>query len=212
MEISERIEQLKKEYYKSKGELTKLETQKVIQKKDVEALQNKHDETATMKQLLEKASVEARDNGKVVLSETSTNAIQMVWDDSMSVDMDMTTKRGVPNADLKVTQKSNGHTLETNPSEDEGGGFADIVSLSTFMSLGMLVGETNKAPYFLDEPTKYLSKGKSDNASKFMKNIVDYANKQTILITHDVVIAESGDKIFKVERDEKGTSSVKEVK
>lgn len=211
MGVSQRLEKLKKEYYRANGEKYNLETQKSRQEKEIEEFSTKSMETGTMKQLLEKASEEARENGKRVLSETSTNAIQMVWDDSMEVDMDIQIKRGVPNADLFIRQLSDGHVLETDPAQEEGGGLADIVSASTFMSLGMLVGDNNKAPYFLDEPTKYVSKGNSDNVAKFLKEIVDYSNKQTILITHDSVVAESGDKIFKVVKDVEGTSSVEEV-
>lgn len=211
MGVSERLEKLKKEFYRANGEKANLENQKIRQEQDVEELTKKSKETGIMKQLLEKASEEARENGKQVLSETSSNAIQMVWDDNMEVDMNIQIKRGVPNADLFIRQTSDGHVLETDPAQEEGGGLADIVSASTFMSLGMLVGDNNKAPYFLDEPTKYVSKGNSDNVAKFLKEIVDYSQKQTILITHDSVIAESGDKVFKVVKDVEGTSSVSEV-
>ena len=44
----------------------------------------------------------------------------------------------------------------------------------------------NYAPYGLDEPTKFVSKGElAVNAAQFIRNMVSFTGKQTIVSTHD---------------------------
>lgn len=210
-ELQERIERLTQQFYTARGQKESLEKQEQKLKDEIQATENSQKHLLTMKELLEQATEEARESGRKVLAETSTHAVQMALDDNKEVDVLLSQKRGVANADLIIRQDVDGLTLETDPTNDEGGGTADIVSLSTFISMGMLAGEDNLAPYFLDEPTKYVSKGNSDNVAEFLKEIVRYAERQTILVTHDEVVAGAGDKIFKVVRDETGTSNVAEI-
>lgn len=209
--VTERIQKLTQQLYTAKGQIESLEKQKGKVEASIEESEKQQEHLLTMKTLLETATEEARESGKRVLAETSTHAVQMALDDDKEVDVTLSQKRGVANADLIIRQEIDGLLLETDPTNDEGGGTADIVSLSTFISMGMLAGEDNLSPYFLDEPTKYVSKGNSDNVAKFLKEIVEYAERQTILVTHDEVVAEAGDKKFKVERDETGTSNVTEI-
>lgn len=209
--IQSRLQGLTNQLYTAKGQKESLEKQKTKVEEAIQTAEESQKHSLMMKTLLENATEEARESGKKVLAETSTHAVQMALDDEKEVDVRMSHKRGVANADLIIRQDVDGLMLETDPTSDEGGGTADIVSLSTFISMGMLAGEDNLAPYFLDEPTKYVSKGNSSNVADFLKEIVAYAERQTILVTHDEIVAEAGDKIFKVVRDETGTSKVTEI-
>lgn len=211
VDIQSRLQGLTNQLYTAKGQKESLEKQKTKVEEAIQTAEENQKHSLMMKTLLENATEEARESGKKVLAETSTHAVQMALDDKKEVDVRISHKRGVANADLIIRQDIDGLMLETDPTSDEGGGTADIVSLSTFISMGMLAGDDNLAPYFLDEPTKYVSKGNSNNVADFLKEIVAYAERQTILVTHDEIVAEAGDKIFKVVRDETGTSKVTEV-
>lgn len=213
MDVLTRLAQLKQEFVKESSEKAALEKQQARQESEARKLKEAGIEKVMMKTLLEKASEKAREDGKKVLSETSTNAIQMVMDDNYVVDMESSIKRGVPHTDLVVRQTTDaGLTIETDPAEDEGGGTADIVAISTFMALGMLAGDENQAPYFLDEPTKFVSPDNSEKVAKFLKEIVSYSGKQTFLVTHDPIVADAGDRVFYVEKDmDTRTSTVTDI-
>lgn len=210
-QLNQKMNRLNRELYTAKGQKDTLEKERTKREVAMDKAEKDREHLLTMKTLLESATEEARENGKKVLAETSTHAVRMVMDDDLEVDMHLTQKRGVANADLVIRKETDGYMLETDPANEEGGGMADIVSVSTFISMGMLVGDENQSPYFLDEPTKYVSKGNSDSVAKFLKEIVTYSGKQTILVTHDEVVAEAGDKKFKVEMDDNGTSHVEEI-
>ena len=62
--------------------------------------------------------------------------------------------------------------------------------------------ENNFAPYILDEPSKYVSKGElADNFAKYMRSVVDFTNKQIIMSTHDEAMSNIGDRKYNIIKD-----------
>lgn len=213
MELFDRIQSLEKQVHLLEGKRQTLRKQEEQQEKQMIQIDETIERIALKKMLLEEASEEARESGKNVLSETCTNAVQIIQGPKTRVDMELANKSGQATATLFVeNEDQDGNLITTIPTEGEGGGIADIVSLATFFSLGMLAGSQNKAPYFLDEPTKYVSKGKSENVAKFLTEMMAFSGKQTLLVTHDAVVAQAGDKVFEVQLDaDTHTSLVREV-
>ena len=177
-------EQMKKKCHADEANLELLEKQKFQKEKELLEIQQESHDKKLMKELLEKASDEARKNGKEILSQTASSALQMVLGENHTVSIELGTLRGVPSAELSISKEYSQGTLTIDPMED-GGGIRDLVSLSTFMATGMLVGEENQSPYFLDEPTKFVSKDRAEEVAGFMKELVVYTRKQTFLVTHD---------------------------
>lgn len=177
-------EQMKKKCHTDEANLELLEKQRFQQEKELFEIQQESHDKKLMKELLEKASDEARKNGKEILSQTASSALQMVLGENHTVSIELGTQRGVPSAELSISKEYSNGMLTIDPMED-GGGIRDLVSLSTFMATGMLVGEENQSPYFLDEPTKFVSKDRAEEVAGFMKELVAYTGKQTFLVTHD---------------------------
>lgn len=178
-------EQMKKKCHADEANLELLERQKFQKEKELFEIQQESHDKKLMKELLEKASDEARKNGKEILSQTASSALQMVLGENHAVNIELGNLRGVPSAELLISKEYSQGILSIDPMED-GGGIRDLVSLSTFMATGMLVGEENQSPYFLDEPTKFVSKDRAEEVAVFMKELVAYTQKQTFLVTHDL--------------------------
>jgi hypothetical protein len=178
-------EQMKKKCHADEANLELLERQKFQKEKELFEIQQESHDKKLMKELLEKASDEARKNGKEILSQTASSALQMVLGENHAVSIELGNLRGVPSAELLISKEYSQGILNIDPMED-GGGIRDLVSLSTFMATGMLVGEENQSPYFLDEPTKFVSKDRAEEVAVFMKELVAYTQKQTFLVTHDL--------------------------
>lgn len=209
MNALERISHFKNEYMKDKGKMEELERRRSVIKKEVLALSEKNETLMLEKEILDEASKAARENGRQVLSETCSHSVETVLEQEIKVDIEFGSVSGQPTANLIVEKTGrDGTVVTTNPAEDDGGGVGDLVALSTFFSFGLLCAEGNRAPLFLDEPTKFVSKGYSQNVSSFIKEIVEYVGKQTFMVTHDETVAQTGDAIFKVEMDENLVSHV----
>lgn len=211
MSIKERIKGLEKSFNNETYKKKTLEEDKASLESKIKRLEEEEEELLLKRELLNDASEKAREDGMRVLADTATNAVQAILGEDVFVEITSKDKGGSAYVDVKVKRTVDGMEVVTDPTNGEGGGVADIVSLAMFFSLGLLVGSDNEAPLFLDEPTKFLSKGYSEEAAEFIREMVDYTGKQTFLVTHDSRIKEEGDKTYKVTLDEDFISVVEEI-
>lgn len=209
--ISAKIENMKNKYNSEKVILSTHEKQKEDILKKIDDISSKKDEVGMKMSILQEASTEARNNARDLLEDVSTNAVQMIMGDNLSVNIDLNTKGQSATAEVVIKVQNKNEVVETDPAEEEGGGLADIVALSTFLSIGQLVGKDNLAPKFLDEPSKYVSKGNSEKVAEFLKEMVDYTERQTFLITHDEYLSNIGDVAYKFALDENGTTKAEKL-
>lgn len=187
------------------------------QRNDKETLKNKkikdNEVLLMQKALLNDTSKEARNQGKEILADMATLAVQSVFGENMYVDINITEKDGIPQADVTVFKKYDYGVIEVDPSGNDGGGLADIVSLALFMGIRQINGAKNFAPNVLDEPSKYVSDGYlSEKFAEFLPSMVNYSKRQTIVATHDIPLMEAGDVVYKMTLDKNtGISHVNKI-
>ena len=187
-ELLKKIEKFNEFYKEKENEVKILKSQKEEKIKEIELIDNKLIDTTTEKVLLENSSLKALNLSKDIMEEVSTNSLRAVFDDDREVVINLGTKSGQRTAELLMLQDSD----DTDPAKEEGGGVADIVSVTSFLALGDLLNE-NYAPLFLDEPNKFLSKEYSEKMAFYLKDIIDYTGKQMFLVTHDEHLKTVGD-------------------
>lgn len=199
-EILKRIDNLNLHYKEKENERKILEEQKIEQYKLVEEIDQQLLDIITEKVLLENSSLEALNLSKDIMEEVSTSSLRAVFDDDREVVIKLGNKSGQRSAELLMVQNGD----DTDPSCEEGGGVADIVSLTSFIALGDL-SRDNHAPLFLDEPNKYLSEEYSEKMALYLKDILEYTGKQIFLVTHDDFLKTVGDTVFKVRKTDKNS-------
>ena len=189
------------------------EKQDLITKKTAENKQceENYDTNLKKKFLLQEACNLARKTAYDSFANISTSGLQQVFGDNIFVEIIPGEKDSVPTADFAVRTVYEDYETCTDPTDSDGGGVADIISLSAFICMNVLSSESNTAPLFLDEPTKFVSAGHATSVAEFLKSIADYYNKQIIMVTHAKETQYSADTVFHVELDEFGKSVVKEV-
>lgn len=187
-DIKNRLNENKNYINTKKAELAILNKEKEEKIAKKENLETRNNTLLTIKKLIEDASDEARENGRQLLSSIATSSVQSVFGDNTEVALEQTMKDGIPNINVVVKKKIKDGIVNIDPDNSDGGGLADIVDLAFFMTFGQMVND-NYAPYILDEPTKWVSKGElAEKSAQFLKNIVVLTNKQTIISTHDTEI------------------------
>lgn len=187
------INQRKNMLLEEKGKLKSLEEQ-ITKKNDVLlSIKKDNEKKLIMKNLIEKSASEARDNGIALLEQILTSSLQTVFGDNTEAKLNKDLKDGIPTLSVSVLKNVEDGVIVIDPTEADGGGLADIVALASFMGIGQLV-DNNYAPYVLDEPTKYVSEGETaENSADFIKNMVEFSKKQTIVSTHDKALLEKKD-------------------
>lgn len=193
-----RIERYNEHYKEKEKEVEILKSQKEEKINEIEVIDKELINTTTEKVLLENSSLKALNLSKDIMEEVSTNSLRAVFDDDREVIINLGTKSGQRTAELLMLQDGD----DTDPAKEEGGGVADIVSVTSFLALGDLLDE-NYAPLFLDEPNKFLSKEYSEKMALYLKDILDYTGKQMFLVTHDEHLKTVGDISFKMTKIDK---------
>lgn len=187
------FEALKKFYHHESGKLQQLLKTKEEQEEMAKKLAEEKEEIEKKQVILQEASTEARRQAKEVLQDMATRALQYIIGEHMSLKIVLEEKGNTPVAQFVVKSQYGDYVVEADPAEEEGGGIADIVSFSTFIAMLQLAGESNVAPLFLDEPSKYVSKGHSEQVAKFLYEVSNYFHRQVFMVTHDEFLANIGD-------------------
>lgn len=210
-EIENVLELMKRKHSQDSGIVQKLEEDKVLRESEVKRLIQENEAFEIQRILLQDASVEARKNAKDLLQNMATNALQFIIGEYMSMDIKLDEKGNSPVAEFLVKSKYDGYTVEADPAEEEGGGIGDIVSFASFIAMLQLTGSNNVAPLFLDEPSKYVSKGHSENVAKFLFEVSGDSERQVFMVTHDEYLAKMGDTAYHFHIDDKGISRTIEI-
>ena len=201
--LKNRLKDTKNFYLSKKGELDNINKEIDLKTKDLLNLEEEQNKLLIEKKLIEEACTEAREQGRQFLEEIATLAATSVFKDDTKVKLILEEKGNNPILDVKVTQVDEfGAEQVINPNFD-GGGLNDILSLCFLISIGSTV-DNNFAPYILDEPSKYVSKGNfAINFADYMKDVASFTNKQVIMSTHDEAMLDIGSTRYSIVKNPK---------
>lgn len=181
--------------------LNQLMKDKQVQELDLKSGLEELRELGLKIEILKEASTEARSSSRDALQDMATRALQSIIGENVSLKIVLDEKGSSPVADFLVMSEYEGYLVDADPAEEEGGGIADIVSFSNQIAMLQLTGHRNSAPIFLDEPSKYVSAGFSDNFANYLYEYSSYAERQSIMVTHDSHLTRMGDKSFLFKKD-----------
>lgn len=201
--LKNRLKDTKNFYLSKKGELDNINKEINLKTNDLLNLEEEQNKLLIEKKLIEEACTEAREQGRQFLEEIATLAATSVFKDDTKVKLILDEKGNNPILDVKVTQADEfGVEQIINPNFD-GGGLNDILSLCFLISIGSTV-DNNFAPYILDEPSKYVSKGNfAINFADYMKDVASFTNKQVIMSTHDEAMLDIGSTRYSIVKNPK---------
>ena len=202
---------LKNEYIKGDAIKSRLEKDLETEKKVVLDCSKEIEQYDKKRALLVEASDDAREKSIKVFEGVATEALQSILGDNLSVVIESGESGGNKTIDFLIKSEYEDNEVIVDPTSEDGGGAADVVSLAALIAMNSFLSDENDAPLILDEPTKFVSKGNAIEVSKFLKSISNDFGKQIIMVTHDGVSKEIADKAYHVELDKNGSSVVEDV-
>lgn len=199
--LKDRLKNSQSFYLSKKGELDNINKEIKLKDDSIENLKKENETLTIEKKIIENACIEAREQSRQLLEDIASTAVSAVFQDDTKVKLVLDEKGDTPILDVKVTQKDEyGNEQEISPTFD-GGGLNDVLSLCFLVAIGSTL-ENNKAPYILDEPSKYVSKGElAGNFADYMQDIASYNNKQIIMSTHDEAMLEINTTKYSIVKD-----------
>ena len=209
-DLERRIETLDGDISKKVIEKSLLTKQLSEEQLKLKEFTDSSENTTIARDLLEKSVHSAMNQGKEILEESTTEILRMVFGDNYSVKIKLDVKSGAPVADIYINKSIDGVDTDINI-ENEGGGLSEILSLALFISVTKIVSG-NKAPITLDEPTSAVSELRAENTAEAIKSLLDYADRQAIIIIHERNYLPSLiDTVYLVEQNDKGISKAKVI-
>ena len=137
------------------------------------------------------------------ISEIVTLALNSVFEDDWTFNIDFVFKRGKTEADIYL--EKNGEKY--NPMDDMGGGIVDVVSFALRIMAWTLQSPQSRNTIILDEPFRFLSKELQINAGNMLKELSKKLQLQFIMVTHENAFIDCADRLFTVTQ-KKGVSEV----
>jgi len=193
--IGER-DRIKKEIIDNENELKRIEKERNILKKSEEILKNAYERI--------------RKNTMEGIETLVNKALQKIFDD-LIFKIELEDERNKKVAKPIIKKLTRDFEFEGDPLNTSGGTVSQIISLALRISiLEKSLNPRFEGPLILDEPLTFLDEGSKRKIGDFIKSISEYLKRQIILITHDRILMEIGDKIFYVSQ-ENGESIIQEI-
>lgn len=207
-EIENRIHRIAERVNIQAGKRDVLQNEVKSKEKESRSLITTIARTTAGRDLLVKASDEAREQGRKLLEETATKIVQTVFGNSYKVTITLAIHGGTPVADVLLNKEINNVPQDIDL-DSEGGGLKDLTALAIFVAVGQLTGEQNQAPLLLDEPTKFVSDGRAAQAAQAIKSLGSLLDKQLVIVTNErEELPAIIDKVYTVDQDSQAESHI----
>lgn len=197
------------QYEQGRGQLALLQAQRAETEEALKQVQANRELWQQVSLLLTKVSDYARRQLVERIEDTVTAALQTVLaDDSLRFEVEIREVAGKASAEWRVVSRYGDVEVSNNPEDARGGGIVDIVSLALRLALLELSKPRPEGPVILDEPAKMVSAEYAENLAYFLRSYAQKTGRQFIVVTHNETLARSGDKAYRVTKNEAGVSEV----
>lgn len=160
--------------------------------------------------LLQETSSLAREKARRQIEHTVTNALQFIFGQGISFQVELVERRNQIEAEFYVVSHYGNVEIKTRPQDARGGGVVDVVSLALRAALLEMLRPPLKGPLLLDEPGKHLSDEFAPHLALLIKEMSSSFNRQVLMVTHNRHFTDAADQVYLVESKE-GRSSLTEM-
>lgn len=135
---------------------------------------------------------------KTKLEKTSTLAIRKVFKRNLELKVNYIEKSWGVETQINVIENG----LPLDPEDDMGGSIIEVISLIIRLILRDLSKDRSRKTIILDEPFRWSGK-LIELIAQIIKEFSEEFGLQFIIVTHDEILEDIADRIFKIERQDK---------
>lgn len=190
------------------GQLEQIQSNVKSKNTEVTTLKNRLIDIEKTQVLLQTTAKETQDGLTVHLEDIVQMALDTCFPDEYKFCIEFELKRGSTVCDmyLQDTTEDKDSGFKIHPMQASGGGLVDIISLALRLAVWTLSKPDNVI--VLDEPFKFLSDNLRPMAGGILHKMSRKLGLQIIMVTHDQILMEIADKIFKVRKSKTGVSKI----
>lgn len=147
--------------------------------------------------IVQEVSRKTQENIVLQLEGVVNKAVEAVFPGEYEFKISFITKRNKAEVEMYLLRDSKKY----DPLNDNGGGLVDIISFSLRLALLNLKIGPKLFTIILDEPFRFLDKSRKLKAGDILRELSEKLKIQFIIVTHDIEISESADKVFCLKKD-----------
>lgn len=141
-----------------------------------------------------------------------TTGLQMIFSEQLSFHVVSGTSGKAPTVDFVVRSNlADGRIVETDVINARGGGLVSIVGFLLRLVVLLLSRPKHEPVLFLDETFSMVSRDYISRVADFLRQLVDKAGVQIVLVTHEEQFLEVADKKYQFSLGPDGNTLVKEL-
>ena len=177
----------------------------------IDTYTNENDDLQRVIAILTQTSSISRDNARSHFEKIVTNALQFV---TQSTDYEFLIQeipgRAKASYEFYIKSTVNGIECIQKPEDSNGGGFIDIISVACKYAYREIFNDPRIQcdTLLYDEPGKMISEKMSVKFAEYIKFLGSHYDRQTIMVTHNDSLANTGDLTYYVSKNNLGVSSV----
>jgi len=137
------------------------------------------------------------------IGDITSLALEAVFTDPYELSVEFVQRRNKTECDLLFVR--DGESID--PIDGSGGGTVDVASFALRIASWSMKIPKLRNTIVLDEPLRFLSEDKQEQASKMLKEVSARLGIQFIIVTHETTLTQYADKVFTVKL-KKGVSHV----
>lgn len=164
-----------------------LEDQVLDKKRDL----SRHEQA---REIIKEVGLATQQQLQVHISDITSLALDAVFSDPYELVVDFVQRRNKTECDLYFARDD----MRVEPQAASGGGAVDVAAFALRIAAWSMQSPKKRNVIILDEPMRFLSEDKQEAASQMLKELSDRLGIQFIIVTHQSVLSEYADKVFRV--------------
>lgn len=197
------LQQYKDKVQRLKGARETVSKQIKTNKKNIRELRDYGENLEKLREIIRQAAIETQKQLQYQISDITTTAMNAVFDDPYSVEIEFVEKRNRTECDIHFSRGGD----KVSPLNSTGGGAVDVAAFALRIASWSMQTPQPRAMIIMDEPFRFLDKSRQEKASQMLKELSERLGIQFIIVTHEDALTEEADKVFEVKMT-KGKSKV----
>lgn len=201
-----RIQTLRNKLEQEKGRRDQLnQTSLTLRGKirDAKRLIRRHEQA---REIIREVGLKTQEELSYHISDITSLALEAVFDDPYELVAEFVQRRNKTECDLYFARDE----MKVDPITASGGGAVDVASFALRIAAWSMMVPRRRNVIILDEPMRFLSEDRQEQASLMIKELSTRLGLQFIIITHEQNLATSADRVFQVSK-RGAVSKVKQV-
>lgn len=199
--MKQEIKDIRSRYEQMRGQEALLQKEKTKASHTVRKLQRELEHYEMALEVIKSVGLLTQQQLQFHIADIVTMALAAIFEDPYQMSVEFVERRNKTECDLMFIKDEE----LIKPIDASGGGTVDVAAFGLRIASWAMQRPRSRNTIILDEPMRFLSEDKQEQASALIKQLSEKLNLQFIIITHEPTLTIHADRIFTTSKRKKYT-------